>query len=140
MLNQELLAMLTEIEGAIRRFRLRLEEYENLEMAPIVTSRSAHTERETELPEVRRLKILQFVRDRSPVEKMQLWRLADELKMGRQGLGGFFRKTEVNIPGIGRIKSSLLLMEGTGRYATVSLGDYGQEELRRLQSQFPEII
>ena len=74
------------------------------------------------------------------IQKEQLWRLADELGMGRQGLGGFFRKTEVDLPRIGRVKSSLLLMECKGRYQTVTLGDYGQEELQRLQSQFPEIF
>ena len=140
MLNRDLLAMLSEIEAAIKKFRLQLEESQRSESDFETTRDSDLTRRQTRTPEVRRLKILQFVHERNPVAKEQLWRLADELGMGRQGLGGFFRKTEVDLPRIGRVKSSLLLMEGKGRYQTVTLGDYGQEELQRLQSQFPEIF
>lgn len=140
MLNRDLLAMLSEIEAAIKKFRLQLEESQRSESDFEITRDSDLTRRQTRTPEVRRLKILQFVHERTPVAKEQLWRLADELGMGRQGLGGFFRKTEVDLPRIGRVKSSLLLMEGKGRYQTVTLGDYGQEELQRLQSQFPEIF
>ena len=140
MLNRDLLAMLSEIEAAIKKFRLQLEESQRSESDFETTRDSDLTRRQTRTPEVRRLKILQFVHERTPVAKEQLWRLADELGMGRQGLGGFFRKTEVDLPRIGRVKSSLLLMEGKGRYQTVTLGDYGQEELQRLQSQFPEIF
>ena len=140
MLDRDLLAMLSEIEAAIKKFRLQLEESQRPESVFEITRDSDLTRRQTWTPEVRRLKILQFVHERNPVAKEQLWRLADELGMGRQGLGGFFRKTEVDLPRNGRVKSSLLLMEGKGRYQTVTLGDYGQEELQRLQSQFPEIF
>lgn len=118
--EQEIALMLEEIEGVIRKYRLRLQGGTSGEIG-------------IESPEIKRLKILRFVNENGSVFPEELYALADEMGMSRQGLGGYFRGASSG----NSLSTSLLKYESDRKPRKIVIGNYGLDELARLERLHP---
>lgn len=122
-MEKEIASMLEEIEGVIRKYRVRLQGDSSSDVASVSPEI---------LREVRRLKVLRFVNNREPVYREDLYSLASEIGMGRQGLGGFFRGS-----GSDRTSSNSLLRYDDEK--KIVIGGLGIAELARLERLHPSV-
>jgi len=115
--EKEIASMLEEIEGVIRKYRVRLQGDSSSDVVSIS-------------PEIRRLKVLRFVNDRGPIYPEDLYSLAGEIGMSRQGLGGFFR-------GAGSDSTSTNSLLRYDEDKKIVIGGLGTAELARLERLHP---
>jgi len=115
--EKEIASMLEEIEGVIRKYRVRLQGDSSSDVVSIS-------------PEIRRLKVLRFVNDRGPIYPEDLYSLAGEIGMSRQGLGGFFR-------GAGSDSTSRNSLLRYDEDKKIVIGGLGTAELARLERLHP---
>lgn len=122
-MSNELVGMLKEIEGVIRKYRIRLEQ-------DSPSSPGGGT------ADYKRFRILSFVKNGQPVTPEDLYSVAEEIGMKRQGLGGFFRPALINHLDEAPFESAMLRRDSSSKYAHISLDRYGELELERLDRQF----
>ena len=122
-MSSELAEMLKEIESVIRKYRLRLEQ-------GVTDSPGNRT------AEYKRFRILDYVARNQSVTSEELYSLAEEIGMQRQGLGGFFRTAVVKHVDETPFESAMLKRENSTRYARIYLERYGDIELERLGYRF----
>ena len=122
-MSGELVEMLKEIEGVIRKYRIRLEEG-----SPSSPGGGS--------PDYKRFRILNHVKNNQPVAPEDLYSIAEKIGMKRQGLGGFFRPALINHLDGPPFESAMLRRDSPSKYARISLDRYGELELERLDRQF----